>query len=1059
MNEMTIPGQEKLQLALIETEVVVFKGYLDAITHLPVVPLETTLEETLPQVRLQKLARIVYDKEEDTLGKFNSVFSALHSFNCNVVVILKAVKTHTDIYIGTRKNDGEIGSDADQTLKAAIGGNFPGIQFGERVYDTDIHKLLSPLESREMSAISSVAGVPSLKNDDLDSFSQGIEKIIDGMKGREYTAIIQASPVVRTELERVENAYSDIYSALSIHETQNVTFSENESLAVGKSLTQGITETLSKSVGKTTTNTTGTSTSESKTKAAFDLSKEGLIKAGGAAFSGAVSGLTTGAVVGAGVFSVPAAIAGGVAGGVGGFVGGVTGGSESKSTSSNESYSQAESTTESTSVAENSSTTESDTTTTGTGKTVQITGKNRRIAGMLEAIDNQLERIEECKNYGMWEWSAYFVGSKSVDVRLGADLYSGTLRGETSGLERNNIALWHETDEAGNFTALQQYVAQLRHPVFQMPEGFQTSCVTHTSLISTREMAVAMSLPRKSLPGVPVYDAAPFGRSVTRLDSYGEGKSISVGKISNYGTSDEYLDVELDVQSLSGHMFVTGSTGAGKSNVIYSVLERLYQNHAIPFLIIEPAKGEYKDVFGGYENVNVFGTNVRHTPLLRLNPFSFPENIHVMEHIDRLIEILNAVWPMYAAMPAILKEAIELTYEQSGWDLINSVCRFEKTVFPDFHDLIGVLPKIIESSDYSQEMKGNYAGALVTRVRSMTNGYFKTIFQKDELDPSVLFDQACIVDLSRVGSSETKSLLMGILFLKLQEYRMSEGTQNNSALRHITVLEEAHNLLRRTSGAQSEDSANLQGKSVEMISNAIAEMRTYGEGFIIADQAPGLLDQSVIRNTNTKIILRLPDFDDRNLVGKAAHLNEDQINELASLKTGCAAIYQNNWLEPVLCQFNQFKNEKPFVFEADSTPLADVRKLERSQFLKSLVKFSLISDGEILKEAQARYQTYEPMIAESARADVKELPYLIGDVLEIPKIVRGITTAQNNPVEWLRIIQEKATTQLDLSVLDETERQIVMEQVVELLVRHKPENRAVFEAALKELNTRKEGMV
>ena len=71
----------------------------------------------------------------------------------------------------------------------------------------------------------------------------------------------------------------------------------------------------------------------------------------------------------------------------------------------------------------------------------------------------------------------------------------------------------------------------------------------------------------------------------------------------------------------------------------------------------------------------------------------------------------------------------------------------------------------------------------------------------------------------------------------------------NSPLKHITVLEEAHNLLKRT----STDSANITGKSVEMLSNSIAEMRTYGEGFIIADQAPGLLDMAVIRNTNTKI--------------------------------------------------------------------------------------------------------------------------------------------------------------------------------------------------------------
>ncbi|MBL4940039.1 MAG: ATP-binding protein [Rhodospirillaceae bacterium] len=1050
MNEMNITGQEKLQLALLETETIVFKGYLDAVAHLPVIPLETSLEETLPQVRLQRVTRIVYDKDEDTLGKFNSVFSALHSFNCNVVVILKAVKSHTDIYIGTRKNDGEIGSDADQTLTAAIAGNFPGIQFGERVFDEDIHKLLSPLEGSDMSAIASIAGVPSLKNDDLNSFSQGIEKIIDGMRGREYTAIIQATPVARRELERVENAYADIYSALSVHETQNITFSENDSEAVGKTLTEGITETLSKSVGETITNTTGFGTSESKSQASMDI-KGAISKAGASAVSGALSGGVAAGVMSLGLGTLPGAAIGALAGGAAGFAGGLFGGSESASTSTNDSHSQADSSTNSTSVAENSSTTESATTTTGTGKSIQITGKNRRVAGMLESIDAQLERIEECKSYGMWEWGAYFVGSSSIDVKLGADLYSGTLRGETSGLERNNITLWKSFDDSEKFMALQQYVAQLRHPIFEMPEMFQTPSVTHTSLISTREIAVAMSLPRKSLPGIPVYDAAPFGRSVTRLDgAQNDKKTISVGKVSNYGTSDQYLDVDLDVQSLSGHMFVTGSTGAGKSNVIYSVIERLYRNHNIPFLIIEPAKGEYKDVFGGYDGVNVFGTNVKHTPLLRLNPFSFPQNIHVMEHIDRLIEILNAVWPMYAAMPAILKEAIEETYELVGWDLINSICRFEKTVFPDFHDLIGVLPKIINESDYSQEMKGNYAGALVTRVKSMTNGYFKTIFQKDELEPSILFDQACIADLSRVGSTETKSLLMGVLFLKLQEYRMSEAAGSNSELKHVTVIEEAHNLLRRTSGAQSEEGANLQGKSVEMISNAIAEMRTYGEGFIIADQAPGLLDQSAIRNTNTKIILRLPDFDDRNLVGKSARLNEEQIEELASLKTGCAAIYQNNWLEPVLCQFNQFTNELPFTYEASNQLLVDIRVNAKSRFLKSVIKFALTSDGEVLREAKAEYHPYNPKVVEEACDDLNDLPYLVGDTLGLPKILLA-NAHINQPIEWLKAIRSQVMTQLDQALFDEAEDNALMEQVLELIIRNKPKNRNVLENAFIEV--------
>ena len=141
------------------------------------------------------------------------------------------------------------------------------------------------------------------------------------------------------------------------------------------------------------------------------------------------------------------------------------------------------------------------------------------------------------------------------------------------------------------------------------------------------------------------------------------------------------------------------------------------------------------------------------------------------------------------------------------------------------------------------------------------------------------------------------------------------GGDMNADLRHVTVLEEAHNLLRRTSDMQTQESSNLQGKSVEMIANAIAEMRTYGEGFIIADQAPGLMDPAVIRNTNTKIIMRLPDEGDRELVGKAASLNDDQIVELAKLPLGVAAVYQNDWLEPVLCKINRFEDGVAFDYQ------------------------------------------------------------------------------------------------------------------------------------------------
>ena len=249
-------------------------------------------------------------------------------------------------------------------------------------------------------------------------------------------------------------------------------------------------------------------------------------------------------------------------------------------------------------------------------------------------------------------------------------------------------------------------------------------------------------------------------------------------------------------------------------------------------------------------------------------------------------------------MPAILKAGAERIYTEKGWDILNSTYLGSGAPqFPTFSDLLRVLPEVIKTSGYSSDTQGDYTGALVTRVASLTDGIFGQIFCSGFTVPDkALFDENCIVDLSRVGSTETKALIMGLLVLKLAEYRTAQATGSNSKLRHITVLEEAHNLLKRTSSAQGQDSANLLGKSVEMISNSIAEMRTYGEGFVIVDQSPTAVDVAAIKNTNTKIVMRLPEKTDCEAVGNAMALDEEQVRELAKLPTGVAAVIQNNWL-------------------------------------------------------------------------------------------------------------------------------------------------------------------
>ena len=201
-------------------------------------------------------------------------------------------------------------------------------------------------------------------------------------------------------------------------------------------------------------------------------------------------------------------------------------------------------------------------------------------------------------------------------------------------------------------------------------------------------------------------------------------------------------------------------------------------------------------------------------------------------------------------------------------------------------------------------------------MESLTRGILGEIFTgRGAPSDAELFDSNVIIDLSRVGSIEVKALLMGILTLRLREYRIATATQMNMPLKHVTILEEAHNLLKRTSTEQSAEGANLVGKSVEMIVNGIAEMRTYGEGFIIVDQSPGMLDLSAIRNTNTKIVMALPEYLDRDAAGKSLGLTEKQILDISKQSVGQAIAYQSDWEEAVQCQIQKSQStEIPFQY-------------------------------------------------------------------------------------------------------------------------------------------------
>ena len=635
----------------------------------------------------------------------------------------------------------------------------------------------------------------------------------------------------------------------------------------------------------------------------------------------------------------------------------------------------------------------------GKNEGITQTFTNFNIKHALDLLENQMERLEQSTALGMWDFAAYVLSEEYDVANNVAHSYLALTLGEDSYMSKSAINVWKGNVEEEKEVAkeIAGYIRELRHPLFGLKQDMiiedrafnvYPSIVTATTSLSGKELAYSLNFPQKSIAGLPVIECAEFGRNVVTYDlAYENSEQLELGNIFHMNHIEENR-VELAKKSLASHTFITGSTGSGKSNTVYQLIEKARKNN-VKFLVVEPAKGEYKHVFGTYKDVSVFGTNPSLTPILRINPFSFPEGVHVLEHLDRLVEIFNVCWPMYAAMPAVLKSAVEKSYKDCGWDMIRSENTYGEVLYPSFADVAKNIKEIIDNSEFDKDNKGAYKGSLLTRLESLTNGINGMIFTCDEISNEALFDENVIVDLSRVGSSETKSLIMGMLVLKLQEYRMTSNAMNVE-LKHITVLEEAHNLLKKTSTEQSSESANLIGKSVEMLTNAIAEMRTYGEGFIIADQAPGLLDMSVIRNTNTKIIMRLPDQTDRELVGRAANLNEDQITELAKLPCGVAAVYQNEWVQPVLCKIDKHKTvDKEYMHKPEEEIYLDAYSQKVSDSL-----LDCIMNKELFRKGN--------------KADIKRLKEIVIKsklTTEIKKdFVEYLSSDDENTLESLRVL-------------------------------------------------------
>ncbi|HRZ82491.1 MAG TPA: ATP-binding protein, partial [Candidatus Hydrogenedentes bacterium] len=437
--------------------------------------------------------------------------------------------------------------------------------------------------------------------------------------------------------------------------------------------------------------------------------------------------------------------------------------------------------------------------------------------------------------------------------------------------------------------------AKLGHPLGPVMGGVSTP-------MNTAELSIVMNVPREEIQGITIREAAAFGVNYT--PSGAPEEQVEIGHIIHKRSVLEDAPFSIGRRALTKHGFICGVTGSGKTNTVMGILRQ----GSVPFMVIEPAKSEYRQLQGAFPNPRVFTLGNESISPFRLNPFEFCRGVEILTHIDHLKAVFNAAFPMYASMPYLLEEAIVEVYLDKGWELAASTNRYfdvdsvddATDYYPMLEDLLSKIDQVVERKKYAQELTMDLSAALKARLSSLLCGSKGLMLNTRRSTPMAeLLGENVVLELKYIGDDDEKAFVMGLIFSRLYEHR--ESAQDTSDdLRHITVIEEAHRLLKRVPEVASLETANARGKAVETFANILSEIRAYGEGILVVDQIPAKLTPDVLKNTSLKIVHRILAQDDRDSVGATMTLTPEQNRELPLLRTGEVVVHREDLDKPFM---------------------------------------------------------------------------------------------------------------------------------------------------------------
>ncbi len=923
-----------------------------------------TIMEDLSNVVLYHIKEVTFEGEEKSPRReaFENVIGMIQNEGVNFIYLILGNKKGVSFYFGLVKEskyNGELPMPIDEMgnnlLKSAIRGNFRGSKI-EEVSPEEMVEIFDRMQTnsnnRNARKDDSVIGTPGInESEDKKSF-QGVDRLVDVMQGDDFGLCILAKPLSKRAIKKIEDDLYQIYNSLSTF--SKISLQEGENLSKGTSISKGTSDSVSSgenttkgtNYSKTTGTSENTGTSESKTAGSTKGSNYSETQTEGKN-CGKSEGRNDGTSKTTGTNSSSGSNSGSSSSGTNQSKGtsqsvtenrGTTfsenvGTSSSKGTNTgynkSENMSKTKGTNTSTGSSQsktagtsettgtNTSTTKgtnnsvSESSTTGSSQNVSKDIINKKAADYVKYIDEMLlPIIDYGKSKGLYLTTTFiFADNNSQLEKLGntiKSLYSGK-KGNKNPLEFKILENNDKKIEYFKNFQIPECISYDDENALTLKSHFvENDEVSLGNWYSPNELGLIAGLPEKEVVGLALNEEVEFGLNAKTPDK--DGEIISLGNLVQSGNEID-TKVYLEKSALNKHIFITGVTGTGKT----TTCQKLLLESELPFLVIEPAKTEYRILMNNEktEDILIFTLGNDKVVPFRLNPFEFFEGESITSRVDMLKAAMEASFDMEAAIPQIIESAMYSCYEDYGWNIdTDENEKFDNPYdegvysFPTLEDLLNKIEIEVTKHDFDDRLKKDYIGSITARLQGLLVGSKgQMLNSRRSIDFRELIEKKVVLEIEGIKNGTEKSLVMGFILTNLCEALRAKYNKDKH-FKHITLIEEAHRLLSKYSAGDSLNKKN----SVETFADMLAEVRKYGESLIIADQIPNKMTPEVLKNTNTKIVHKIFAEDDKEAIGNTISLSKEQKDFLSSLPTGRAIVFSQSWTKAVQVQIEQITN-------------------------------------------------------------------------------------------------------------------------------------------------------